>query len=45
MLESWADLYGVTGKQAHADLMERYERRRLFRRLLKTHKVGKTLRI
>ncbi len=34
MLEVWADLYGVTGKQEHLDLIQRYERRRLFERLL-----------
>jgi len=34
MLEAWADLYGVTGKQEHLDLIQRYERRRLFERLL-----------
>jgi hypothetical protein len=34
MLEAWADLYGVTKKQEHLDLIERYERRRLFNRLL-----------
>jgi DUF1680 family protein len=34
MLEAWADLYGVTKKQEHLDLVYRYERRRLFNRLL-----------
>ena len=34
MLEAWANLYGVTGKQEHADLIERYDRPRLFDRLL-----------
>jgi len=34
MLEAWTDLYGVTKKQEHLDLIERYERRRLFNRLL-----------
>jgi DUF1680 family protein len=34
MLEAWANLYGVTGKQEHLDLVYRYERRRLFDRLL-----------
>jgi DUF1680 family protein len=34
MLEVWADLYGVTGKEEHLDLINRYDRRRLFDRLL-----------
>jgi len=34
MLEVWADLYGLTGKQEHLDLMHRYDRPRLFDRLL-----------
>jgi len=34
MLEAFADLYGVTGKQEHLDLIERYTRRRLFEPLL-----------
>jgi len=34
MLEVWANLYGVTGKQEHLDLMHRYDRPRLFNRLL-----------
>lgn len=34
MLEAWADLYGFTGKQEHLDLIERYDRPRLFDRLL-----------
>jgi DUF1680 family protein len=34
MLEAWADLYGVTGKQEHLDLIHRYDRPRLFDRLL-----------
>jgi hypothetical protein len=34
MLEAWADLYGLTGAQAHLDLVQRYERHRLFDRLL-----------
>ena len=34
MLETWADLYGITGRQEHADLIERYSRGRLFDRLL-----------
>ncbi len=34
MLEAWADLYGVTKKQEHLDLIYRYDRPRLFNRLL-----------
>ena len=34
MLEVWANLYGVTGKQEHLDLLQRYDRPRLFDRLL-----------
>jgi len=34
MLEAWADLYSVTGKQEHLDLIHRYDRPRLFDRLL-----------
>jgi len=34
MLELWANLYGVTGKQEHLDLVYRYDRPRLFDRLL-----------
>ncbi len=34
LLEAWADLYAITGQQKHLDLMLRYERRRLFDRLL-----------
>ncbi|NLJ26247.1 MAG: hypothetical protein GX354_12635 [Firmicutes bacterium] len=34
MLEVWANLYGVTNKQEHLDLIERYDRPRLFDRLL-----------
>jgi len=30
MLEAWADLYGITKKQMYLDLMEKYNRRRLF---------------
>ena len=30
MLEVWADLYGHTGEPKHRDLVERYDRRRLF---------------
>ena len=35
MLESWANLYGVTGRQEHLDLLNRYNRPRLFDRLLR----------
>lgn len=34
MLEVWADLYSVTNKQKYLDLFLRYERSRLFNRLL-----------
>ncbi len=34
MLEAWADLYGVTGEQEHLELIHRYDRPRLFDRLL-----------
>ena len=34
MLEAWADLYGITGKPEHLDLIHRYARPRLFDRLL-----------
>jgi hypothetical protein len=34
MLEAWADLYGLTGEAEHLELMRRYERPRLFDRLL-----------
>jgi DUF1680 family protein len=34
MLEVWADLYGLTQNQKYLDLFLRYERRRLFARLL-----------
>ena len=34
MLEVWADLYGATGKDEHLDLVRRYDRPRLFDRLL-----------
>ncbi len=34
MLEVWADLYGVSGADAHRELMDRYTRVRLFDRLL-----------
>ncbi len=34
MLEIWANLYGVTGSPEHRELIERYDRPRLFDRLL-----------
>ncbi len=34
MLEAWADLYGITGDPDHLELMRRYDRPRLFDRLL-----------
>jgi DUF1680 family protein len=34
MLEVWATLYGITGSAEHLDLIERYDRPRLFERLL-----------
>jgi DUF1680 family protein len=34
MLEVWANLYGITRKQEHLDLLQRYDRPRLFDRLL-----------
>lgn len=34
MLEAWADLYGITGDREHYDLINRYDRPRLFNRLL-----------
>ncbi len=34
MLEVWANLYGVTGRQEHLDLLQRYDRPRLFNSLL-----------
>jgi DUF1680 family protein len=34
MLEAWANLYGITGKPEHLDLIHRYDRPRLFDRLL-----------
>ena len=34
MLESWADLYGVTGEREHEELMHRYYHRHLFDPLL-----------
>ncbi len=35
MLEAWANLYGATGDPRHKELMERYDRPRLFERLLR----------
>ena len=34
MLEVWANLYAVTGKQEHLELLQRYDRPRFFNRLL-----------
>lgn len=34
MLEAWANLYSITGKPEHMDMMHRYDRPRLFERLL-----------
>jgi uncharacterized protein len=34
MLEAWADLYGITRRQEHLDLVYQYDRPRLFNRLL-----------
>jgi uncharacterized protein len=34
MLEVWANLYGATGREEHLELMRRYDRPRLFERLL-----------
>ena len=34
MLEAWADLYGITGRGEHLDLVRRYDRPRLFEPLL-----------
>ena len=34
MLEVWANLYGVTGSREHLELLEHYDRPRLFDRLL-----------
>jgi DUF1680 family protein len=39
MLEVWANLYGVTGKPEHLELIQRYTRQRLFDRLLKGEDV------
>lgn len=35
MLEVWADMYGLTGKQEYLDLLYRYDRPRFFNRLLR----------
>lgn len=35
MLEVWADLYEITGDKKYLELMDRYDRRRLFEPLLK----------
>jgi DUF1680 family protein len=40
MLEAWADLYALTGAQAHLELIARYERHRLFDRLLAGKDAG-----
>jgi len=34
MLEVWANLYAITGKQEHLELLRRYDRPRFFNRLL-----------
>ena len=34
MLEVWANLYGATGEKEHYDLIQRYDRRRLFNPML-----------
>ncbi|MDF2650243.1 MAG: hypothetical protein K0Q73_6048 [Paenibacillus sp.] len=34
MLETWADLYGITGDEKHLELIERYDRRRFFDALI-----------
>lgn len=34
MLEVWANLYAITGKEEHLDLIQRYDRPRFFDRLL-----------
>ena len=34
MLEVWANLYGETGRQEHLDLMHKYDRKRLFDRII-----------
>lgn len=39
MLEVWANLYGETGKQEHLDLLYKYDRPRLFDRLIKGEDV------
>jgi len=39
MMEAWADLYSLTGREEHLELMRRYERRRLFDPLLEGRDV------
>ncbi len=39
MLEVWADLYAITGREEHLDLIHRYDRPRLFERLLRGEDV------
>lgn len=39
MLEVWADLYGITKKEEHRELIERYDRRRFFDALLEGEDV------
>ena len=39
MLETWADLYGITGDPKHRELIDRYDRRRFFDALLKGEDV------
>jgi DUF1680 family protein len=34
MIETWAELYGLTGNEIYLDLLRRYDRPRLFERLL-----------
>jgi len=35
MLEAWSDVYGITGKEEHLNLIHKYDRSRLFEPLLK----------
>ncbi|MBE3040031.1 MAG: glycoside hydrolase family 127 protein, partial [Chloroflexi bacterium] len=39
MLEVWANLYGATGEKEHYELIQRYDRRRLFNPLLEGRDV------
>ncbi|WP_254450480.1 beta-L-arabinofuranosidase domain-containing protein [Cohnella herbarum] len=39
MLETWADLYGITREPKHRELIERYDRRRFFDALLRGEDV------